>query len=275
MAKERYQAAEYWERLLSSNFTIAGVAHPYLPHSFNGFLYRAMERSMHRALRTAPLAQPVEASRVLDVGSGVGLWLAFWRRLGVSRLTSIDLTEASAQRLAALYPEVRVEQADIASADLAPLGRFELVSVVNVLLHLTDDDSFASALGNLASVLEPGGALVVIDPVVAGRSRLPRPDESANSKARSLEQWREALSLAHLRLVQIFPVTVLLDGPVEARTAASFRARMWLWNTLCRGLCGRERRGAVVGGLLYAIDSALIPLTRTGPSLKCLVIAAE
>jgi SAM-dependent methyltransferase len=273
--EEGYEAAEYWERLLSADFTIAGVSHPYLPQSYNRFLYRAMERSLRRALRHAPLAPALESCRVLDVGSGVGLWLEFWRRCGVARLAAVDLTETSVQRLAVQYPDVSVTQADIASDDLSRLGSFDVISTVNVLLHLTDDDAFAAALENLASALAPGGVLLVIDPVIVTRSWRPTPDHLANSKARALDEWREAIAGAGLRLLYRFPVTVLLDSPVDTRSSRSFRLRARFWDTLCRGLCERETRGAIAGAVLYAVDTVLVRLSRTGPSLKCLVIAPE
>jgi 2-polyprenyl-3-methyl-5-hydroxy-6-metoxy-1,4-benzoquinol methylase len=274
VAKDRYDPVEYWEGLLSTDFTIAGVAHPYLPRSFNGAMYRAMERSVRQALSRRGLEPPLASVRVLDVGSGVGLWLAFWQRLGVSRLNGLDLTETATRRLSEGFPDVEVTQADIGSGEAPELGRFDVISVVNVLLHLTDDAAFATALRNLGALLAPGGMLIVIDPVVVARSWRP-PAPEANSKARKLSEWRTALADAHLRLERVSPVTVILDSPADARFRRSFDLRQSLWQLICRVVYRRETLGAIVGATLYRIDTVLVRLSRTGPSSKCLVITTE
>jgi SAM-dependent methyltransferase len=270
-----YRPAEYWEQLLSSEFTIAGVAHPYLPQSYNRYLYRALERSLRRALGRVHLSSPLPSCRVLDVGSGVGFWLGFWRRLGVTSLNAVDLTETSVERLSREHPDVAVARADVGADDLSRLGSFDVISIVNVLLHITDDECFAAALQNVAGALAPGGVLLVIDPVVVTRAWSLQHDPGANSKARPLDEWRSALTKARLRVVDVLPVTVLLDSPVDSRWARSFRMRMGFWNLLCRALCGREARGAVVGSILFALDAVLVRLARNGPTLKCLVIVAD
>jgi SAM-dependent methyltransferase len=270
--RERYRPSAYWERLLSTDFTIGGVSHPYLPRSFNRLLYRAIERSLRRGLERRPLPWPLENCRVLDVGAGVGIWIEHWRRSGATQLAAIDLTETAVGRLRERYPNIQIEQADIGRDDVSGLGTFDLISVVNVLLHLTDDAAFATALENLGGLLEQGGVMLVVDPVVVRRSWGPPPDASANSKARALPEWEAGLSQAGLRIAAVLPVTVLLEEPVDTRARLSFRARSLYWATLCRGLRQNERLGAVIGSMLYAVDSVLVRLSRTGPSLKCLVI---
>jgi SAM-dependent methyltransferase len=272
MESEHYSPASYWEQLLTDDFTLKGVGHPYLPMSFNRANYRAIERAMRRALGAATSLWPLEQRSVLDVGSGIGIWLDFWKRLLVGRLVGIDLTTASVAKLRERYPDLDLRQANVGVDDLGALGRFDVISVVNVFLHVTDDGCFRKAVADLGAILEPGGAMLVVDPVVVHTWWGGVPGETANSNPRSLADWQAALAPAGLRIEAIFPVTFLLDGPVDTRSPRTFRFLMAYWNILCRALHQNELIGSVLGAILYRLDAVMVRLPATGPSLKCLLI---
>jgi SAM-dependent methyltransferase len=275
MEPAHYHPTAYWEQLLAADFTLSGVSHPYLPASFNRVLYRTMERSLRRALAGATPPRPIDECYVLDVGSGVGFWLEFWLGLGVRRLAGIDLTETSVAALKKRFPEVDLRRLDIGDDDLAGLGPFDVVSVVNVLLHLTDDERFEQAVRNLGAALTPGGLVLVIDPVVVHGWWGGPLGEGANSKPRSLTDWKSAAAKAGLRVTAVRPVTVLLDGPVDTRSKLSFRALTVYRRALIRVLNRNERIGALLGRAVFAADSLLVKMARTGPSLKCIVLRRD
>jgi len=265
----RYEPSAYWEGLLKDDFDESGVGYPQLARSVNRAMYRSMERSVTDGLETvvAPSASP----QILDIGSGTGLWIEFWRRWGATNLTGVDLTAASVQRLQSRWPEHDFLQVDVGDANAALPDGNDIVSVMSVLLHIVDEDRFSRSFVNVAAALRLGGVLVLIDPVVVHRWWGPPFGAEANSKARPLEDYRAALESAGLELQLLRPATVLLANVVDTRTALAFRALRLYWDLLMRGVGPRELPGAAAAAVLGPTDRLAMRLARTGPSAKVLI----
>lgn len=264
----QYEPSAYWQELLEDEFDEGGVGYPRLARSVNRAMYRSMERSVARVLELASTPAP---RRVLDVGSGTGIWIEFWRHRGAAGLTGVDLTATSVHHLRSRWPEHEFLQADIGDIDIELPGGYDIVSAMSVLLHIVDDDRFRQACSNLASSLRVGGTLILIDPVVVHRWWGPPFGADANSKARPLADYQAGLQAAGLELQLMRPATVLLANVVDTRTALAFRALRLYWDLLMRGVGPRERLGAFVAAILEPADRLATSLARTGPSAKVLV----
>jgi SAM-dependent methyltransferase len=262
-----YEPQAYWSILEEERADLSVVGYPYLPVAFNAVLYRAMARAVEKA--ASELKPPPRS--VLDVGSGTGFWVSFWRRLGVQRIVALDLAEGATAKLSRKFPDITVAQADITES-LPVHDSFDVVSVMSVLLHVTDDHRFNRAVENLSSALRSGGFAVIIDPVVVHRYWGDPPGAHSNSKARSRAEWQRSLNRAGLQLVSVRPVTWLFAEPVDTRTRLFFRILDLYWNVLSRVIFGSEWRGRWAGRALARFDDALVALSRTGPSTKCVVV---
>jgi SAM-dependent methyltransferase len=110
------------------------------------------------------LVQSELGTRVLEVGCGLG---NFTRSLlDREAVIAVDIEPACIQRLKLRYshcPNVHTFVCDVASPDFRDLARFRPDSCVclNVLEHIEDDDA---ALRAMASVLVPGGVIVLLVP---------------------------------------------------------------------------------------------------------------
>jgi SAM-dependent methyltransferase len=266
-----YEPTKYWSTLLGEKYDDTGVAYPALSHSFNRAFHLALTRATLRTLNRHGLLER-SPSRVLDVGSGSGVWIRFWTELGAREIVGLDLTEVAVERLRMRHPKATFAQADVGDTSLPVEGVFDLVSVMSVLLHIVDDSRWRRALCNLADVLSPDGHLVVIDPVVVHRWWGRPFGSSSNSRARHLREWRSALAEVGLELVDIGPGTVLLGNPVDGRSRWTFAAMSRYWDVVERGIGRHERIGAVAAALLGAADAVLRPLMRTGPSTKVMLV---
>jgi SAM-dependent methyltransferase len=265
-----YDPERYWSGLLEADFSIRGVAHPTLAVRFNRLLYRSLRSSVGRALR----AHDLGGASVFDVGIGTGIWLDFWREQGATRLAGIDLSGRAVADAARRYPDGAFVRGDVAVA--VPRGEtYDLVSAMNVLLHVVGDEPFERALANIRSLLRPGGLLVAIEPLACHHSWLPPHDSTSTSRARTYTEWRTALTRNGLRPAAVRPATCVLGNPVDARTATAYRRWMRLWERSTEWIDGDDRRAFLLGLPLYAADAVLTRAFRAGPSAKvALAVAA-
>ena len=144
------------------------------------FHYNAMENAIIRAIlrrEPPPRGVTVEAwrylqqrrgLRLLDIGSGTGHWLDFFRDVFlVAEAVGVEITDQMFNYLTKHYkdePSIKIIQADIAHEESLVEhigGPVDYISAIGVMFHIVDDRKWQSALGNLASALKPEGLLFV------------------------------------------------------------------------------------------------------------------
>ena len=265
-----YDAQGYWDALLEAHPDERGVAYPNLAVSLNRAMYGALLASTTRLVHDHGIADG--PGRVLDVGSGTGVWIDFWTRAGATSVTGLDLTQAAVDGLRRAYPGVAFERADVGGEELPVEGPFDVVSAMSVLLHITDDDRWRRAWRNISRVLRPGGHAVLIEPAVAHKWWGPAFDATSNSKARPLSEYRAAIVAAGLSLVELRPATVLLANPIDSRSSTGFDLLSRYWAALSRVVGTDEARGRAAGTVLSALDAPLRRLLPHGPTAKLMLL---
>jgi len=159
---------------------------------------------------------------LLDVGSGAGHWVDFYRQLlSPSRIVAVDIARPSVEALARRMtdaPEVTVRLADVTARDFELGERFGLISAIGVMFHIVDDEAWERALRNLARHLEPRGRWIVggqfgwvtanvqfhgTDDFSSWGDAATRGARLVNKRIRSLRRWRRAATAAGLRLVAV------------------------------------------------------------------------
>jgi SAM-dependent methyltransferase len=143
------------------------------------FHYNAVENAIIRTLlkRTPPPAPAmVEAwramqaraqLRLLDVGSGTGHWIDFFRdTFLVSEAVGVEIATQMAAFLRGKYAgaPVTILEDDVAAPGFGPDrtgGPVDFVSAIGVLFHITDDARWRQAVANLRDTLKPDGLLLV------------------------------------------------------------------------------------------------------------------
>jgi 2-polyprenyl-6-hydroxyphenyl methylase/3-demethylubiquinone-9 3-methyltransferase len=112
--------------------------------------------------------RPLDGRTALDVGCGAGLLAEPLARLG-ARVSGIDaspeLIAIAREHAAATGLEVDYHAGDVQELD----GRFDLVTCMEVIEHVTDPAAFVQAL---AGRLAPGGLLILSTPNATGWSKL-------------------------------------------------------------------------------------------------------
>jgi 2-polyprenyl-3-methyl-5-hydroxy-6-metoxy-1,4-benzoquinol methylase len=252
-----FDAAEYWENRLTDSYTLGATGWSGLGESFNRWSYSVRKRVFARAVRET--LGDVSSLRVLDVGSGTGFYLDAWRRLGVTKLVGSDLTAAAVARLTARYPDVAIHKLDIGAGDgRLEVAAFDVISIIDVLYHIVDDERYEQAIANLAAMLKPGGTLLLTENFVGatqiGRHQINRTEQSV----------RVMLESKQLSPAGQWPVFFLMNTPVSSQS--QLLARWW---RLAMRIAGHgEAWGWTLGAALFPVEVALGRVRRDGPSTK-------
>ena len=231
MAAMAYDPRDHWARLHARG-DLSSVGQSGLPAGLNAWLYRALERRVRWFVRRHRALGGVGA--VFDVGSGTGYWVRIWHDLGAPTVDGCDLVPAAVERLEAEFGPLgdRFVAADIgATRPNLPAGPYGFVSVMNVLLHLTDDEAFRRALASIAALVGPGGTLLLVEPILLDPTWERPVGNTQTSRARALAAYRDPLLAAGLELVDLRGAVALANNPIEAgsRTAYDRFGRWWRW----------------------------------------------
>jgi SAM-dependent methyltransferase len=237
-----YQPAEYWSRRLAEHFDLRGTGHLSYSPLYNRWVYRRKRRILGAALEDVAAVDPA-----LDVGAGTGWAVHELLKLGAD-VEGCDLTDVAVARLGERFPGSAFFRCELGTD---PLPRSEaaynLVTMLDVAYHITDDDRWARAVHEVARVLRPGGGLLVTDSFALEDSA-PQPHVRFRSEA----TWKATGAAAGLRL----------------------RATRPLYSWL-----SRDRRSsrlvALPDGLRGAVEYALEHALPRPPHLRCATFIRE
>ncbi len=262
-----YDPRDHWSRLHERG-DLSSVGQSGLPADLNSWLYRALERRVRWFVRRHHALDG--ATSVFDVGAGTGYWVRVWHALGVARVDGCDLVTAAVTRLENEFGARgdRFVASDIGAVEAGlPAERYGLVSVMNVLLHLTDDEAFGQALANVASLVAPGGRLLLVEPILLDPSYQRPVTATQTSRARPLAAYRDPLLAAGLELVELRGALAMANNPIEAgsRTAYDRYVRWWRW--VARRV--KTTPGSIrwIGPLMLVLDRLMLA-TGAAPSSK-------
>lgn len=265
-----YLPGEYWSRLHGESHDESVVGYPELPVSLNRAIFAALVASTSRMLADHGLLR--RPGRVLDVGSGTGIWLEFWQRAGADEIVGCDLAEGAVEHLRSIYPRLRIERADIGALEPPFDDQFDVVSAIAVLLHIVDEQRWRQAVSNIARLVRPGGHVVLVEPIIVHRWWGPPAQDGSNSSVRTRAAWVAAARDGGLELIDLRPATVLLSNVIDTRTRRGFAAMWTYWGLLQRLTHGREWAGRALGAALGALDGPLRRALPHGPSSKLLLL---
>lgn len=254
------QARAFWEQRLAEDWTESGVGYRALGRPFNVWMYRVRRDVFLREAGSLPL--DLGQARVLDLGSGTGFYVDLWSRLGAGEVTGSDLTQAAVDSLRGRFPGTTFHRIDISEPVTAlPPAGFDVVSCMDVLFHITDDDGHRTAIRNAARLVRPGGYFVMSE------NFLHVPEQRGPRQVnRSLENIQTELADAGFEVVRRTPMFVLMNAQVDAG-----RARRLGWGVVLRGATLLPATGWLAGALLYPLERRLVRRLDEGPSTELMI----
>lgn len=209
--------------------------------------------------------QPKVDAKVLDIGSGTGFYDQ-WQQFGISNITGADITMVSVEQLKLRFPRQQFFQLDI-GGEIKPFiqqhGSYNLVSCLDVLFHIVDDDRFKQALHNTSACLEKGGYFVYSDNFVERGTQRTR-HQVSHSKA-DLMRW---IDEAGFEVVEQCPFMVAVNYPIDS-TNPLLHA---YWFVVENSLALIKPLGHIFGPILYAADILLTKILKKGARVSKLII---
>jgi SAM-dependent methyltransferase len=266
----QFDTRDYWERRLERNYGLEGVGFLRLGKGYNTWLYRLRRSVFLRRMRATGV--DFTGAEVLDVGAGTGFYVECWRALAVRRVVGLDLTTVATEQLRRRFPDDEFHNLDIGGADLggdaSPLAgrQFDAVSCFDVLFHIVDDEHFETAVGNIATLVRPGGLFALsdyfVDPEVLERSiRAP------HRVSRSLDHFQDVLSCNGFEVLERRPMFFLMNEPVDSGSRLA-KAR---WLAIAGPVAVSNALGTVVGGVLYPLEWLLVTACKESPTTEMMI----
>ena len=154
-----YKPKTFWNELLSNSFDLRGVGHYRLSNEENLKMYEEKKKIISEEM-TKHGVKVTDTANILEIGCGVGYWTEYLKSLGAKNYTGNDIAEVSIENLSKQYPEYSFVLGDISETPLEQ-NSFDLVFMIDVTQHITDDDRFNKAISNIWNSLKPSGYFLV------------------------------------------------------------------------------------------------------------------
>ena len=188
----RFHPHRYWEaRHHARRDSLSAVGHAQLDDETNAEMYEIKRVKLGDMIRRH-VANP-QGRSLLDAGCGIAMFSSSLVDLGFD-VTGVDVSATALERARSREPRATFVPGSLETLSLG--RRFDVVVVVDVLLHVVKERAWRSALAALAAHVCPGGMLVILDSM-----EHPSGDQPEHVNRRSLERFTAALASHGLRRV--------------------------------------------------------------------------
>jgi 2-polyprenyl-3-methyl-5-hydroxy-6-metoxy-1,4-benzoquinol methylase len=199
-------------------YNFLAVGDTSLGYGFNHWMYA--ERRIIFKRETGFLKTGLNKKHILDIGAGTGFYIDIWEEAGAKDISGCDITEFAIKFLTSKYPSHNFYRLDIGEeTNVFQKEQFDIISAMDVLFHITDDDRFFQALKNINSFLKKGGYFIMSDNFPEKEQRHWK--HTIRSKALIMN----LVERAGYKVEKLVPLTVLLNGPADEDKFCIF-----MWN---------------------------------------------
>jgi SAM-dependent methyltransferase len=253
----------FWNQRLQRHWGPEGASTPVYGRQFALWRYRVRTRVFRKLV--CRLGLKLAGLAVLDVGCGTGFYLGQWQSLRVKSLAGLDISDWVVSQLRHVFPNVTFYRADIGGfASPLPDEAFDVVSALDVLVHLVDDDAYLRALKSLHRSLRPGGYLLYSDSFFHGADK----QFEDYWKGRSLSAVAEAMQTVGFEIVSRVPMSVLMAAPTDTHRRELYEG---IWERVMAPVQRREWIGFLMGAVMYPFELLLVSGLKESPAIEIMV----
>lgn len=160
------------------------------------------------------LKDMIKVEYILDIGTGAGHWIDFYRRIGVTKLIGLDVSEKAINALRKKYaePEVRLINGAITDLRGEKLQELDVINAVGVMFHIVDDVEWKCSLTILHAALKKGGILVVSEHFgILDGLNVQVDQHGVNKRLRSRRNWEKTLKEIGFKDIRFIKNRTALD----------------------------------------------------------------
>lgn len=251
MPARPFDPATYWRQRVARGADLGVVGHRALGREYNAYIYRRRVEVLDGFLSDTRVDPSV--TRVLDIGAGTGFYVDYWRQRGSVDVTGVDVSSDAVAALKGRFPENRFLCADVTvPGSLAQVcGQYDVITLFDVLYHITRDSDAEAALKSLSENLAPNGHLLVFDQIMRRDYSLRR-----HVRFRSEASYARMLHAAQLSIVERIPLFSVLEPPlygfepVDIAISGAYQVAGTIWRIM-------PPLGRLSGDLAYRLDAWL------------------
>jgi len=160
---QRYEASKFWDASvyvhgISDRQTIDPNQSPYS----SKYHYCSVEMQILKHLYNNGIE--TKKSSVLDIGSGSGHWIEFYKALGAVKISGIDVSETSINYLNQKYssdPETTFYKGKAVDVFNQLKDKFDIVNAIGVMFHIVDDQEWLETINKIALMIPKNGIFIV------------------------------------------------------------------------------------------------------------------
>lgn len=204
---QKYDPATYWDDRIAKSLDLASVGQVGMGR-YNEVAYKLRLRAVKAAVEALNLDWA--KTSLFEAGFGVGYYLSLWRALGIGQVVGVDLSPTAVKFAAAKHPEFNLFEHNLAHPINLPKESFQIATIIDVLYHIVDDSLWESAISNVASLIEPGGYLLITDkfPLTSFAQT------ASHVRRRPLSTYQAQLEKCGLEIISVKPIFVFMDDPI-------------------------------------------------------------
>lgn len=203
-----YDDAKWWD----ASFYTTGVSErqtiaPDKSEATANYHYASVEKLILKDLSAHQVS--ISGSSVLDIGSGAGHWIDFYRSQEAGTLAGMDVSESAFDHLQEKYAgDSSVEIHHGKALDVLGRldGHYDLVNAIGVMFHIVEDEEWAATIAAVGNILKPGGVFVIGGHfgLIDGLNVQMDKDARINKRLRSKAHWKRVLRSAGFTRIESY-----------------------------------------------------------------------
>ena len=246
---------EYWQNRLAANYSLDGTGFQTLGKQYNRWMYRIRNVIVKRVIQR--MESDLNGKEVFDIGSGTGFYIDMWIELGASGVRGSDITDVAVTNLRQKYPSNQFFKLDIGHDELPDqlaARKFDIISALDVLFHITDDVRYQNAISNVNHLLRKEGIIVFSE-------------RSPHQVSRQLVLIEKILQATGFEILERIPMFVIMNAPVDTNN----RILQSTWKLIKSTAKKGEFASNATGCVLYPLELILTSIAKEGPSTELMI----
>jgi len=153
-----YDSAAYWKgRHRQYGFDIRGVGNKALSIEENAAQYEQASKVFYELCKGESI--DFSKAKILDIGCGIGYYTAIFKNQGTRNYLGLDITDELFPELKKKYPDFTFAKHDV--TEKAIEGKYDLVIMIDVTQHITEEQKFKKAMKHIREALSDKGIFIV------------------------------------------------------------------------------------------------------------------